>query len=288
MKVCVYTAFALIAFALNSILCRLALRGDEIDAAGFTLVRLASGAAALVLISLVARQLALTDVRATDTRTTNYGSWPSAIYLFAYAICFSLAYLSLTAGTGALVLFGSVQMTMIAAAIMRGERPRAFESIGLLVALIGLVYLFYPSLTSPPIASAMLMVAAGASWGLYTLRGKRSADPIGETAGNFLKSLPFGAAALLLFLPSLHLSAYGVLLAVISGAVTSGIGYAVWYTALRDLTTTRAAVVQLAVPIITAIIGVVFLNEIADLRLVIAGMLILGGIALTVFGKLES
>jgi len=277
------TAFALIAFALNSILCRLALRGEEADAAAFTAVRLAAGA--VVLGSIVVYR---SGNGASSTREKVGGSWMSALFLFTYAILFSLAYLNLTAGTGALILFGSVQFTMILASLIRGERSRALEWLGLAVALAGLIYLFYPGLSSPPAASSALMVAAGASWGLYTLRGKRSADPIGETAGNFLKSLPFGAAALLLFLPSLHLSAYGVLLAVISGAVTSGIGYAVWYTALRDLTTTRAAVVQLAVPIITAIIGVVFLNEIADLRLVIAGMLILGGIALTVFGRREN
>lgn len=283
MRLVLSTAFALIAFALNSILCRLALRGEEADAAAFTAVRLAAGA--VVLGSIVVYR---SGNGASSTREKVGGSWMSALFLFTYAILFSLAYLNLTAGTGALILFGSVQFTMILASLIRGERSRALEWLGLAVALAGLIYLFYPGLSSPPAASSALMVAAGASWGLYTLRGKRSADPIGETAGNFLKSLPFGAAALLLFLPSLHLSAYGVLLAVISGAVTSGIGYAVWYTALRDLTTTRAAVVQLAVPIITAIIGVVFLNEIADLRLVIAGMLILGGIALTVFGRREN
>jgi len=282
MKVFLFTTFALVAFALNSILCRLALRGEEADAVGFTAVRLAAGAAVLGAI-VVYRS----GKGASSTREKVGGSWMSAVFLFTYAILFSLAYLNLTAGTGALILFGSVQFTMIFASLIRGERPRTLEWLGLAVALAGLIYLFYPGLSSPPAASSALMVAAGASWGLYTLRGKRSADPIGETAGNFLKSLPFGAAALLVFLPSLHLSAYGVLLAVISGAVTSGIGYAVWYTALRDLTTTRAAVVQLAVPIITAIIGIVFLSEIADLRLVIAGMLILGGIALTVFGKPE-
>ena len=284
MRLVLSTAFALIAFALNSILCRLALRGEEADAAAFTAVRLAAGA--VVLGSIVVYS---SGNGASSTREkVGGGSWMSALFLFTYAILFSLAYLNLTAGTGALILFGSVQFTMILASLIRGERSRALEWLGLAVALAGLIYLFYPGLSSPPAASSALMVAAGASWGLYTLRGKRSADPIGETAGNFLKSLPFGAAALLVFLPSLHLSAYGVLLAVISGAVTSGIGYAVWYTALRDLTTTRAAVVQLAVPIITAIIGIVFLNEIADLRLVIAGMLILGGIALTVFGRREN
>ena len=282
MKVFLFTTFALVAFALNSILCRLALRGEEADAVGFTAVRLAAGAAVLGAI-VVYRS----GKGASSTREKVGGSWMSALFLFTYAILFSLAYLNLTAGTGALILFGSVQFTMILASLVGGERSRTLEWLGLAVALAGLIYLFYPGLSSPPAASSALMVAAGASWGLYTLRGKRSADPIGETAGNFLKSLPFGAAALLVFLPSLHLSAYGVFLAVISGAVTSGIGYAVWYTALRDLTTTRAAVVQLAVPIITAIIGIVFLSEIADLRLVIAGMLILGGIALTVFGKPE-
>jgi drug/metabolite transporter (DMT)-like permease len=273
-KTVICTALALVAFALNSILCRLALRGGEADAAGFTAMRLAAGAFALLLLGLAF--------------LTDRGSWTAALFLFAYAILFSLAYLNLTAATGALILFGSVQMTMVAASLIRGERPGRVEWLGLMAALGGLVYLVYPGLESPPLASAILMVGAGASWGLYSLRGKGSRDAIADTSGNFIRSLPFAAAALLVFLPALQLSAYGLLLAVISGALTSGIGYAIWYTALKDLTTTRAAVLQLAVPVLTAIIGVLFLGEAAGIRLAIAGALILGGIGLVIIGRASS
>ena len=293
MKVFLYTTFALIAFAFNSIFCRLALRGDEADAVGFTAVRLASGAVALVLISLVCRSPRVSKglTRTSDERPSltrgplHAGNWPSALLLFAYAICFSFAYLGLTAGTGALILFGSVQMTMIAVTLFRGERPRLLEWLGLAAAVIGLVYLVLPGLASPPLNSSLLMAAAGASWGLYTLRGKASTDPLGQTTGNFIRTLPFAAVIAVIFLPNLHLSTRGILLAVLSGAVTSGIGYTVWYAALKHHTATRAAVLQLAVPVITAIIGVLFLAETADIRLVIAALLILGGIGLTIVGR---
>lgn len=279
MKTFLYTALALTAFAFNSILCRLALRGDEADAAGFTGVRLASGAVALVLLSYFFRQ---------DKRSIRKGNWPSAVYLFAYAICFSIAYLNLTAGTGALILFGSVQLTMILVSLFRAERPRPLEWIGLAVALAGLVYLVFPTLESPPLNSSLLMSVAGAAWGLYTLCGKGSSDPLGQTAGNFVRTLPFAAIALIAFLPNLHLTTYGLTLAIISGAVTSGVGYAIWYAALKNLTSTRAAVSQLAVPILVAVIGILFLAETAHMRLVIAGGLILGGIAITIFGRKRS
>ncbi len=295
MKIFVYTAFALIAFALNSILCRLALRGEEVDAAGFTFVRLVSGALMLIAINYVVnrRRRALTDVRATDTgngattdvRDTDTGSWPSAFFLFAYAICFSFAYLGLTAGTGALILFGSVQLTMIAVAIFRGERPSVLEWLGLAVAVGGLVYLVLPGLQSPPLTSSLLMAAAGAAWGIYTLRGRKSSNAIADTTGNFIRSVPMILGVALIFLPNLHLSNYGILLAVISGAVTSGIGYTFWYAALPHHTSIRAAVLQLPVPLLTALGGVVLLGEVASLRLAIASLLILGGIALTIFGR---
>jgi len=275
-KFVVYTALALIAFAFNSILCRLALREGEADAAGFTAVRLLSGAIALILISYFFSE---------NAESMKSGSWPSAFFLFAYALCFSFAYLGLTAGTGALILFGSVQMTMIAAAIVKGERPAMLEWLGLLIALGGLVYLVFPGLVSPPLVSSLLMAAAGMSWAAYTLRGKSSADPLGDTTGNFVRSLPMVAVVAIVFLPNLHLSARGVVLAVLSGAVTSGVGYTVWYAALKFHTSTRAAILQLAVPIIAAFGGVLLLDEALTVRLAIASALIVGGIALTIGGR---
>lgn len=296
-KAVFYTSFALIAFAFNSILCRLALRGDEADAAGFTVVRLASGAVVLVVIwylvspsrdaSVNERAESESDQDGTllNRRVSAFGSWPSAFFLFAYAVCFSFAYLGLTAGTGALILFGAVQMTMIAAAIFKGERPTLVEWCGLVVAVGGLVYLVFPGLSSPPPVSSALMAAAGASWGVYTLRGRTGGDPLANTTGNFVRSLPFVAFLALVYLPNLHLSAYGILLAILSGAAASGVGYTVWYAALKYLTSTRAAILQLAVPVLAAVLGIILLAEAASVRLVIAAALILGGIALTIAGK---
>jgi len=267
------TAFALVAFAFNSILCRLALRGGEADAAGFTAVRLASGAAVLIVISYFA---------AGNGKKWKRGSWASAFFLFAYAVCFSFAYLGLTAGTGALILFGAVQITMIAMAIYQGERPRALEWLGLALAVGGLVYLVLPGLSSPPLVSSILMAAAGAAWGFYTLRGRSSRDPLGDTSGNFLRALPFAVVVLLVYVSSLHMSSRGLILAVLSGAIASGVGYTVWYAALKHHTATRAAILQLPVPLLTALLGVLFLAEIATTRLAIAAALILGGIGLTI------
>ncbi|HLA95703.1 MAG TPA: DMT family transporter, partial [Pyrinomonadaceae bacterium] len=213
------------------------------------------------------------------------GHWLSAFFLFAYAICFSLAYLGLTTATGALILFGCVQMTMIAVAIFNGERPSLLEWIGLIVAVGGLLYLVFPGLSSPPLFSSLLMAAAGISWGFYTLRGKGSSDPLGDTAGNFVRTLPFIVIVALPFLSRTHLSIRGIVLAILSGAIASGIGYTVWYAALKYHTSTRAAVLQLAVPVIAAAGGVVLLGEVASIRLVIAALLILGGILLTIFGR---
>jgi len=273
-RVIFLTAFALLAFAFNSVLCRLALRGGEADAAGFTMVRLASGAITLLLISLVTRK---TNVRA--------GSWLSALWLAAYAICFSLAYLGLTAGTGALILFGSVQLTMLAVAIARGERPPMLEWLGIAIAIGGLVYLVLPGLAAPALSSSLLMAAAGASWAFYTLRGKKSNDPLVDTTGNFVRTLVVVPIMAFAFWANLHLTPQGTLLAVLSGAVASGIGYSVWYAALKHHTAARAAVLQLSVPVIAAVIGVFFLAEVANVRLVVAGTLILGGIACAILGK---
>ena len=276
MRSALYTSFALIAFAFNSILCRMALRGGEADAAGFTLVRLVSGAVTLIVISYLFGK---------EKNLKGRGNWLSAFFLFAYAICFSFAYLGLTAGTGALILFGAVQLTMIALAIIRGERPNTLEWIGLAVAVSGLVYLVLPGLSAPPLASSALMTAAGASWGFYTLRGKGSSSPLADTTGNFTFAVPMILVAALPFVGSLHLSTNGTVLAVLSGAVASGIGYTVWYLALKHHTATRAAVLQLSVPVIAALAGILFLAETATARLAIAAALILGGIVLTILGR---
>jgi drug/metabolite transporter (DMT)-like permease len=275
-KAIFYTAFALIAFAFNSILCRMALRGAEADAAGFTLVRVVSGAVTLIVISYFFGR---------EKGFGGRGNWYSAFFLFVYAICFSFAYLGLTAGAGALILFGSVQLTMIAVALIRGDRPRLLEWLGLASAVGGLIYLVMPGLASPPLKSSVMMAAAGVSWGGYTLRGKASTSPLTDTTGNFIYTVPMALVAAIAFWPNLQLSKDGVLLAVLSGAIASGIGYTVWYAAIRHHTATRAAVLQLAVPVIAAGLGIILLSEAPTMRLAVAAALILGGILLTIFGR---
>jgi drug/metabolite transporter (DMT)-like permease len=254
----------------------MALRGGEADAAGFTFVRIVSGAVTLIAISYFFSK---------QNSVKGRGNWLSAFFLFAYAICFSFAYLGLSAGTGALILFGSVQLTMILSSVFIGERPRPLEWIGLIAAVAGLVYLVLPGLESPPLHSSALMAAAGASWGAYTLRGRGSSSPLADTTGNFTIAVPMAAVVALVFLPNLHLSKEGWALAILSGAAASGVGYTVWYSSLRHLTSARAAVVQLAVPIIAAALGIILLAETATTRLVIAASLILGGILLVIFGR---
>jgi drug/metabolite transporter (DMT)-like permease len=276
-KIIGYTSFALVAFAFNSILCRMALRGGEADAAGFTAVRLTSGAVALIVISYFFSK--------GETLNATRGNWISAFFLFAYAICFSFAYIGLTAAVGALILFSAVQFTMIAVALFRGERPHRLEWLGLLIAVAGLVYLVFPGLSSPPLFASILMASAGIAWGFYTLRGKGSNDPLGDTAGNFIRTVPMIVVAAIPFFSRINLSTRGFVLAVLSGAVASGVGYTVWYIALKHHTATRAAVLQLSVPVIAAFGGVLLLSEVMTTRLLIASALILGGIALTIFGR---
>src|SRR6476469_2335979 len=279
MRAALYTTFALVAFAFNSILCRMALRGSEADAAGFTLVRLVSGAVTLVVISyFVGRQ----------KNNSGRGNWFSAFFLFAYAICFSFPYFVLTAGTGALILFGSVQLTIIGAAIVRGERPNTLEWVGLVAALAGLVYLVLPGLSAPPLTSSLLMAAAGAAWGFYTLRGRGSTAPLADTPGNCVRSVPMIAIAAAPFYKTINLSSTGFELAALSGAIASGVGYTVWYAALRFHTATRAAVLQLAVPVIAAGLGIALLAESATTRLAIASALILGGILIVIIARRRS
>lgn len=270
-----FTAAAMLAFAANSLLCRLALLQGGIDPASFGAVRIVSGAIALALI---------VRWRAGEARETS-GDWLSAAMLFAYVAFFSFAYLSLAAGTGALVLFGAVQLTMFGAALRAGERFAPLACAGLAVAALGLVYLVLPGVSAPPIVGAVLMASAGVAWGVYSLRGRGALDPLGATAGNFLRAAPMALVLWLPFAGIAHADTEGIALAIVSGAVTSGVGYAVWYTALRELSAMRAATVQLSVPPITAFGAVLFLAEPLTLRLVLASVAILGGIALVLAGR---
>jgi drug/metabolite transporter (DMT)-like permease len=271
-----YTSAAMLAFAGNSIICRMALADEAIDPASFTALRLVSGAVALLLI--VAGS-------GGDRKVFRHGSWPSALMLFLYAIGFSYAYIDLDAGTGALILFGFVQGTMIAMAIAAGNRPQAVEWLGWLVATAGLVWLLLPGAAAPSIGGAALMAIAGIAWGVYSIRGKVESDALGATAANFARSVPIVLIIFVVGLDQLFLTPRGVLLALISGALTSGIGYVIWYAALNYLSSIQAALVQLSVPAIAAAGGIMLLAEPLSLRLVVAGTLILGGISLALVGK---
>lgn len=275
MQTGIYTGLSLAAFAANSVLCRLALGGAAIDAGSFSAIRLASGAAALLLILAV---------RAGGTVRPN-GSWISAGCLFLYAAAFSFAYQRLSTGTGALILFGAVQATMVLAALWAGDRPDVRESAGMLLAVGGLGYLASPGLAAPPLSGALPMAIAGGAWGVYSLRGRGVADPLGDTAGNFVRTLPLAAGLGLLAIQNSRASAEGVFLAIVSGALTSGVGYVLWYAALKGLSATRAAVVQLAVPVLAAGGGVAFLSEEISTRLVLAAVLIVGGVGLALRGR---
>jgi drug/metabolite transporter (DMT)-like permease len=274
-RIILLTVFALFAFASNSLLCRVALGHGAIDPAAFTGIRITSGALVLWLLASLERSRHPRTV-AVPSRA----GWRSGFLLFAYAICFSLAYVTLTAATGALILFPVVQTTIVAGAIVSGERLRPLEWCGLVLALGGLVYLTLPGLSAPPLAGSLLMVCAGVAWGLYTLRGRASAAPLRDTSRNFLCATAPSLLVLILAKDSLHLSRSGAGLAVASGMAASGIGYVAWYAALRGLTATRAAMVQLAVPVIAALGGVTFLTETLHTRLIISACLILGGIGL--------
>lgn len=272
----VLTAVTMAAFASNSLLCRAALDGGLSDAASFTTLRLVSGAAVL---GLLARGR-------SPSVATSGGGWVAAAALYAYAIGFSLAYLWIPAGTGALLLFGAVQVTMLAAGLWAGERPRPREWIGLLVSLVGLVALTRPGLAQPDPYGTALMLGAGVAWGVYSLKGRGAPGALAANATNFARTVPLallGSLGALALVPP-HVSPPGALLALASGALASGLGYALWYAALRGLTATQAAIVQLSVPPLAAGGGVFLLGEDLTTRLVLAGTAILGGIALAVSG----
>lgn len=275
-KIITCTIFALLAFAGNSVLCRLALGEKTIDAASFTIIRLLSGIIILIILATITRK---------PKGTRSKGSWLAASMLFIYALAFSYGYTSLTTGTGALILFGAVQIAMIMISITSGNRLHYSEWLGLLIAFLGFVYLVMPSLTTPSLMGFILMTISGVAWGFYTLAGRSSQQALNDTAYNFLRTLPFIVVLLIFTFQDSTITQEGILLAALSGAIASGLGYSVWYIALRGLSVTQAAVVQLFVPIIAAIGGVLFTNELITLRLVESSVLVLGGILIVILGK---
>ena len=264
----------MIAFASNSILCRLALRQTSIDPATFTLVRILSGAIALWLVMQMRRE-----------KSGKAGNWLSAFALFAYAAAFSFAYLQLPAGTGALLLFGAVQATMISWGLRKGEHLDAIQVVGVIVAITGLTVLLVPGLSAPPLFDSVIMLIAGIAWGIYSLRGRGEKHPVGATAGNFLRAVPFAVVLIVVGRPWIKLDASGVFYAALSGAITSGLGYVIWYRALPGLRAASAATVQLSVPVLAATGGIILLGERISLRYVLASLAVLGGIALIVIEK---
>lgn len=277
-RVVVCTAAAVVAFAANSILCRMALGPGAIDAASFSVIRFLSGAVMLLLIS----------ARTGKTFASVQGSWAAAIVLTVYALPFAFAYTWLSAATGALILFGGVQVTMLTTALVSGERPHPMQWAGVAVAIAGLITLMLPGLTAPSPAGAMLMAVASVAWGVYSLRGRGSPNPLAETTGNFVRAVPLIALVSLVALSGIHVETRGVLLSVASGVIATGLGYVVWYAALRGLSAVRAAVVQLAVPVLTTMGGVIVLGESVSVRLLASTILVLGGIAMAIVGTMRS
>ena len=270
----ILTSLAMIAFASNSLLCRLALKHTTIDPATFTFVRVFSGAIALWLVT-----------RMRGISLDKSGNWPSALALFVYAAAFSFAYVGLPAGTGALLLFGAVQVTMILWGFHKGERLDLIQVFGLIIALAGVVVLVFPGLSAPPLIGAMLMLSAGVAWGIYSVRGKVAGDAVAVTTGNFVRAVLFVAAGSLALISHAHVDVAGIGYAIISGAITSGLGYVIWYSALSGLRATSAATVQLSVPILAAAGGILLLGEPITLRYVFASVAVLGGIALVIWER---
>jgi drug/metabolite transporter (DMT)-like permease len=272
------TTLTMLAFAGNSLLCRAALRHTSLDEASFTSIRLISGAVTLALI-----------VRARSGNTTGRnagsGNWLSALLLFVYAAALSFAYVGLAAGTGALLLFGAVQVTMIGHGLAKGERLRNVQLLGLALASGGLVWLLLPGISAPPLHSALLMLLSGAAWGWYSLRGRGRGDAIRVTAGNFMRAAFLAAGLSAVMVSHVSLDATGILYAILSGALTSGAGYSIWYTVLPSLKATTAATVQLSVPVIVSLGGILLLGEPLTARFALASAATLGGIALVILKR---
>lgn len=268
------TIAAMFAFAGNSILCRLALKHTSIDAVSFTSIRLLSGAAILALLVYV-----------PGVKSKDEGNWFSAFALFVYAACFSFAYVGLGTASGALLLFVAVQATMIGYGAWHGERFSKQQLAGLLLAFAGLIGFFLPGLSTPPLMASLLMLGAGVAWGIYSLRGRQVSDAKFATAGNFLRTVPITVVFSLLMFKSISLDNPGILYALGSGALASGMGYIIWYSVLPALTASSAGIVQLSVPVIAAVGGIIFLDENLTLHLVLTSIAILGGIILLIVGK---
>ena len=271
LKTIIFTSLTLIAFAANSVLCRLALADNSIDAAGFTIIRLLSGAIVLLLIIILSKR---------DIKNSNKGSWSGGLMLFLYAVTFSFAYISLDTGTGALILFGAVQITMILWSIFKGNRLHLSEWAGVIIAFGGFLYLVLPGVSAPSPIGFIFMTTSGIAWGIYSLIGHNSKNPLMDTGYNFIRTIPFIILLFIIFINHMNYSSEGILLAILSGGITSGIGYVLWYRALGGLTTIQAAVVQLLVPLIAAFGGIVFVSESITFRLIISAIFVLGGILL--------
>jgi drug/metabolite transporter (DMT)-like permease len=281
-KIIASTVFALFAFAANSVLCRLALGTNAIDATSFTTIRLLSGIAILFVLIQLTR---LIQKPTKDLKLQSKGSWLSAAMLFIYAVAFSFGYISLDTGTGALILFGAVQITMILSNVVSGNKLHLSEWLGLALAFTGFVYLIMPSVTTPSLTGFVLMSISGMAWAFYTLLGRKSKNALNDTAFNFLRTVPFIFILMVFSLDSLHVSSSGIMLAILSGAIASGVGYFVWYIALAGLSVTQAAVLQLFVPIIAALGGVIFTSELITVRLIESSALVLGGILMVILGR---
>lgn len=285
-RLLVWVALAMLAFAGNSLLCRLALKQTSIDAATFTTVRLGSGALMLWLLVRLKRNVGST----ADRGAFGSGNWLSGLALFAYAAAFSFAFVSMSAATGSLILFGAVQATMIGYGSFKGERMSKPQWLGFALALGGLLMLMLPGFAAPSLLSSLAMASAGVAWGIYSLRGKQAPglmrlDPTQVTAGNFLRAVPMSLALSLLLIDRAAFDAMGLVYAVLSGALASGVGYTIWYQALPALKATHAATVQLSVPVIAALGGIAFIGEAIRLPMIVASVAILGGIALVILEK---
>lgn len=274
LRLSAFTALAMLAFAANSLLCRLALKHTSIDAASFASVRILSGALLLWLL-----------MNARGNKPGKQGSWCSAAALFIYVAAFSFAYLSLSAGTGALLLFGAVQVTMIFAGFIAGERMSGIQSVGFIAALAGLLILVMPGVQAPTLSGAALMLLSGIAWGMYSLLGRGVSDAAMATTGNFLRATPMAVSLSLLTLPWFRLDVTGVIYAAMSGALASGLGYVIWYRVLREMSAITASTVQLSAPVIAAAGGIILLDEAFSLNMLIASALILGGIGLVLRKK---
>ncbi len=271
----ILTALAMIAFAANSVIARLALDGQTIGPGAFTGIRIISGALILVLIILLKTGSLRSQIKK--------GNWLSALCLFLYAVLFSYAYLSISAGTGALILFAAVQMTMVGSGILFGERLNLVQTLGALTAISGLVYWLGPSDGAPPIAGAIMMIGAGIAWGLYSLHGRNGSNPTLQTTGNFIRAAMISILilpSLIYVKPELSITAYGLGLALLSGIMTSALGYVIWYAALKHLSAIKAGLVQLTVPVIAAIGGIIFISEPLTLEFALTAFFILSGVAL--------